>query len=87
MNVTITGVEGQIRWSYHSAAVLRAWTVVSTDTARTLTASVVSQDTYRVSQRPLVFVAPHAKGEWHWPVEELQIQDGALTACLGPQKA
>jgi len=86
MNLTITGVEGQIRWAYHSAAVLRAWTVVSSDATRTLTASIVSQDTFRVSQRPLVFVAPHAKGSWTWPIEELQIQDGVLSARLGPQK-
>lgn len=86
MPLTVTGVEGSLRWGYHQAAVLRAWKICREESGVTLTATVVSQDAFRVSQRPLVFVATHAKGAWTWPIEMLQIQDGALTAHLGPQK-
>jgi len=83
----ISGVDGSLCWGYHQAASLHAWTITRDDDGRLLTATVVSQDAFRVSQRPLAFVATHQRGRWMWPVKELQIQDGALTARLGPQKA
>ena len=85
MALTVAGVEGELRWSYHRAAVLGAWSIVRDPAGRVLTAIVVSQDTYRVSQRPLVFVAPHGTHAWTWPIETLQLSDGTLTARLGPQ--
>jgi len=26
-------------------------------------------DAFKLTQRPLKFVAPHAKGEWVWPID------------------
>jgi hypothetical protein len=83
-NVTVRGINGAIKWSYHSAAVFNAWTVTRAGAEWTLAGTLVSSDAYRVSQRPLRFVAPHADGQWVWPIEELQIEGASLTAKLGP---
>jgi len=84
--VTIGGVTGSLRWGYHEAAVLASWTLTNTTEGWTLTATVVSVDAFRVSQHPLVFLAPHASGAWRWPVKELQIMGATLTASLGPKE-
>lgn len=83
--MTVTGVRAELRWVYHVAGTLGAWTVSQDeDKALRLTAQVVNVDADRVAQRPLAFVVSHAKGVWRWPVTELQIADGALAARLGP---
>lgn len=84
--MTARGVDGSLRWGYQAAAVLRAWTLTKVDAGWTLTATVVSTDAFRVAQRPLVFVAPHATGAWRWPIGELQIVGASLTATLGPKE-
>ncbi len=87
MPVQISGVVASLCWGYAQAATLRAWTVVTTDDGGwRLTAAVDQAHTFRVAQRPLVFEAPHATGAWRWPVIELQLQAGALTATLGPRE-
>ncbi len=85
-NVTITGVEASLRWSYATAATLRAWTVTKTPTGWSLTATVTQIDHYKASQRPLTVVAPHEKGSFRWPVMELQVTGDTLTATLGPRE-
>lgn len=72
-----------LRWGYAQAAVLGRWSVSGADGQLRLTAEIVRTDTMRVAQRPLVFEAPHAKGAWRWPVLELQMAEGSLTAILG----
>jgi len=83
-HVTDRGINGAIKWSYHDAAVFAAWTVTRAGAEWTLAGTLKSSDDFRVSQRPLKFVAPHADGVWTWPVEELQITGASLTAKLGP---
>jgi hypothetical protein len=84
------GPHGLLKWGYLSAATLGPWTLTAEtagDTVRhSLSATVRSQDAYAVSQQPLAFVVPRPSGVWRWPVESLQIVDGALTAALGPQE-
>lgn len=83
----ITGVTASLRWGYTSAAALGAWTLTKREDGRwSLKAAIVSLDTFRVAQRPLVFEAPHAKGAWRWPVLELQAAKASLTATLGPHE-
>lgn len=80
----LTGVEASLRLGYASAATLGAWSVVKQDDGSwSVTATVISADTFRVTQRPLVFEARHAKGAWRWPVLELQIATTSLRATLG----
>jgi len=84
--MAVSGVKGSLKWSYHEAGVLGAWTVTTVEGVRTLSAALVSSDAFRVSQRPLRFVATHATGAWTWPIEQLQIQGASLTAVLGPRE-
>lgn len=85
--VTVRGVTARLTWGYHVAATLGAWTVTqSTEGKWMLTAIVVSTDTFRVAQRPLVFEVPTDKGVWRWPIVALQITGASLTATLGPKE-
>lgn len=88
-SITIKGVEGSVYWHYQPAGSFRGWSVTRTSPADygTLTATVVNVDTYRVSQRPLVFVVQHEHGSWRWPIETLQIEGDTLTARLGPKES
>jgi len=82
----MAGAEGSLMWGYHVAATVRDWTVASDGAQRSLSAAIVRLDDFRLSQRPLMFVAPHRGGAWSWPVLELQAGDATLTARLGPRK-
>lgn len=86
MPVTVRGVNASLRWGYAQAAALRDYTVVREDEHKqwSVSATVVSSDAFRIAQRPLAFIAPHAKGVWRWPIQELQISGDSLTASLGP---
>jgi hypothetical protein len=81
---TIKGVVGQIMWGYYPAASINGYTVVRNGTAWSLRATVVMSDAFKMTQKPLIFIAPHQHGRWSWPIKSVQIQNGALTAELGP---
>lgn len=86
----ITGVVGQIKWSYYTAAAINGYTVRrrSKDGQWSLTATMVLADAFKLRQRPLMFVAPHEKGEWRWPIETLEVGEQLgphqVRATLGP---
>lgn len=81
----IRGVIGQVKWSYYVAAGIHGYTVQRDQAgAWSLRGSVVVSDAFKLSQRPLFFVAPHAKGEWRWPLQSSELVAGVLTARLGP---
>jgi hypothetical protein len=84
----IRGVVGQITWSYYVAAAIHGYTVRQHKQtgASSLVGTVVSADTFRLTQAPLQFVAPHAKGEWRWNISTLKITDGTVHATLTPIK-
>jgi hypothetical protein len=87
------GAVGHLRWAYYAAAVLEGYTVDKTDQVWTLEAHVMQRDAFKLTQRPLVFVAPYrtraADGspraaEWRWPVLSFTISPtGHLVARLG----
>lgn len=82
-SVTIRGPVGEMRWGYRPAASLSNWTVRSDGPRCTLTATVVSQDAYAVTQQPLTFRVPRETGpDWIWSIESLQMVGSALTASL-----
>ncbi len=84
-SVTLEGMSASIRWGYHLAGELGPFTVTrDADGAWSVSGTVLKSDAYRVSQCPLVFVAPHQDGSWRWPITSLQIVDGTLTASLSP---
>lgn len=79
-NVTnVKGAAAELRWGYAVAATLGAWTVAGMPGAWMFTATVLSQDDFRVSQRPLAVVTPNG---WRWPVKTLQIAGGSVHASL-----
>lgn len=82
----IRGPSGELRWGYHTAGTIGPWMITREAGALQLTATVTEMNAFRISQRPLAFVVPHSQGVWRWPMLELQIQDGALTARLGPME-
>lgn len=86
MAFTVTGGAGALHWGYHPAASVRAWTVTRDADGWALSATLSTSDTFRLSQRPLVFEASHVHGAWRWPIRELQITGATLTARLGPQE-
>lgn len=78
-----TGPAGELKWGYYPAATLASWTI-SGGESLTLTAKIVSQDTFRVSQQPLTF-QPIGRS-WRWAVQSLQIVGDSVTAALAPQE-
>jgi len=91
----LTGVVGKIDWSYYAAAAINGYQV-SRDASGTWTlqATVVTANSFNLTQRPLVFVAPYDKGEWRWWIQTLRFPDGrdyppdrapfVITATLDP---
>lgn len=81
---TLRGVVGQVKHSYLTAAVLRDYLVTRDPSgAWTLTATVVHRNPFLLTQTPLVFVAPHKRGAWRWPVTSIAVTEGRLQAWLG----
>ena len=83
--LTLTGKSAVVQWGYAAAATIGPWAITVLPDGGTLTATVVSADTFKVSQQPLTFVVTRQPGHcWRWPITMLQIADGSLTATLGP---
>ena len=83
--MTLTGSAAVVRWGYAPAATVGPWTITAIPDGGSLTATVVSADTFAVSQRPLVFVVTRSSGQGSkWPITTLQIEGPSLTATLGP---
>lgn len=81
---TVTGSAADLFWGYRPAGRLGAWSVAGAPGAWVLTATLLSADAFTLAQRPLTFVATHAKGHWRWPIASLDRHDnGTLTATLG----
>lgn len=82
----LAGVVGSIKWHHYPAAAINGYHVAPLNKARTewsLTATVVLSDAFKMAQRPLTFVAKHAKGEWEFPIVSMTRTEYRLTARLG----
>lgn len=84
----VRGALGSVRYGYLQAAQVTDWTITRDPDSKALrlAATVASRDAFRLSQRPLAFVATHAKGAWRWPIVELQDEGASLRATLGPKE-
>ena len=82
----LRGTVGAIKWHDYNAAAINGYEVTRTPTGSyALVGTVVLKDAFKLSQRPLLFVAPHKDGSWRWPLIDFTIHDsGRLTARLGP---
>jgi hypothetical protein len=86
---TVRGAVAYVEWGYHRAATVADWTLTRMEAGSgwTLAGTVRETDALRLAQRPLVFVAPHARGRWRWPiVDALEIRGASCTATLGPKE-
>ena len=84
-NLTLVGNEARISWSWHTAAVLRKWSVHKNDKNEwTLSASIDRADSFQLKQRPLFFNAPRRGGFLTWPVMAVTFGRDTLSARLGP---
>lgn len=89
MGGALTGVVGRLDWGYFAAGAINGYTAQrQPDGTWVLRGTLVTCDAFKIRQRPLIFVAPHARGEWRWPVQTLDVGEGAgpraLRATLGP---
>lgn len=81
--LAIRGAAAVLKWGYTTAASLGAWSVAGTPGSWTFTATVISKDDFRLSQRPLEVVTPNG---WHWTILTLQIAGPTLTASIAPSE-
>jgi len=83
---SLRGVVGRIVHHYQIAAELTGYVVTPAGQGWTLAAVLESPETtdaYLLAQTPLVFIAPHKRGAWRWPIESITVGDGNLRAKLG----
>jgi hypothetical protein len=78
----IKGVVGKVRWAYYDAAAINGYTVTRSGHDWTLRGTVVLSDAFKMTQRPLTFVAPHEQGEWCWDILSHELSNGILVAKL-----
>ena len=85
--LAIHGPSGAVKWHWHQAASLGPWTLQGVGDSYVLTASIVSSDTYRVSQHPLVFEHVLNGRPMRWGIlpDTLQVAGETLSASLSPE--
>jgi len=82
----LRGTVAAVKWHYYTAAAINGYTVERTERSLSLVATVVMKDAFKLSQRPLVFEAPHKTGTWKWPIVSYTLaESGRFTATLGPE--
>jgi hypothetical protein len=81
----LSGKVGKISWGYYAAADVHGYTVLRTkDTKQwSMTGVVGACNKFNLTQRPLVFIAPHQKGHWEWPIRSITVEHGVISAQLG----
>jgi hypothetical protein len=80
----ISGVNGEIRWSYFTAARIQGYTLARKQQQWRLVANVVERDAFKLAQRPLIFTAPTQRATWRWPIVHYTLTAaGRLEAELG----
>ena len=87
MPAGMTGVVASIRWAYYTAAAVNGYAVTRDPVTKawSVTGTIVLADAFKLSQRPLAFVAPHQGGAWTWPIlDPVPRVAGPFTARLGP---
>lgn len=84
--IHLTGVRARIEYGYMVAAVVADYTLSGNRDDLTVTGRLVDPHGFRLQQRPLRFVAPHARGAWTWPIDTLTITATRITARLGARE-
>jgi len=82
----ITGVVASIRWADYTAAAVNGYTATRDPVTKawSVTGLLVIADAFKLTQRPLRFVAPFTGGEWTWPIlDPVPCVAGPFRARLG----
>jgi hypothetical protein len=88
----IRGRDGQIRWAYYVAAGVEGWTLLQHPAPAlrrpkwTLSARIVGSDSFKMAQRPLLFVTVVREKRWLFQIEQFRIEGDRMTATLGPRE-
>ena len=81
--ITIKGEGAEVRWSYHKAATLGAWTL----SGDKLTATIASSDPFKLAQTPLTFVVRWPQGHtWNYWLHEATTHGSSFTATVVHQE-
>jgi hypothetical protein len=84
---TIRGAVARVEWGYFIAAAIEGYVITRAGKGPSskwrARATVITHDAFKLSQRPLMFVAPTKHGEWRWPVLTITVTAGRLVADLG----
>jgi len=83
---TIRGRAAAIKWAYFDAAAVEGYTVTQTAGAWRVTGALVPGrvDAFKLTRRPLFFVAPFKGGAWRWEILDYTTNGSTLSATLGP---
>lgn len=87
--VVLRGGRASITWAYHTAAVLRTWTLRRGEDRKSwiLNAGIDRADPFQLKQSPLLFTAPRKGriGLFCFPVKSVNVVGReSLSAVLGP---
>lgn len=78
------GASGVVRWGYHTAARLGAWTIGEQGTHVRAVLTEVNETA--IGQSPLWFEVPVAGSTWRWPIRDLAIAGTTVTLTVGPRE-
>jgi len=88
----IRGTTATINWAYYIAAGVEGWTLLMHPPRRgvkptwALSARIVGADTFKMAQRPLLFVTIVREKRWLFPIEDFRVVGDRMTATLGPRE-
>ena len=78
-SITLRGTSGDIRYVYHRAAVVGAWTIESGH----LRATLLSHDAFHLSQQPLSFTVYRPHGvTWTWRLADVSVTGTELHGTI-----
>ena len=83
----IRGRVAAIKWGYFDAAAVEGYSVTKDADGWKVHGALIPGrvDAFKLSQRPLYFVAPFKGGAWRWDIRRLTTLDGGqFSATLGP---
>jgi hypothetical protein len=78
--LTVSGVSGQVRWGYLTAAVFGAWHFDGEGARGTITTSqLLDAHEMYLTQIPLVVAVAMGRATWRWKVESLTRSGNTLS--------
>ena len=92
MGLALRGEAAEVRWSYHVAAHLGAWTLTvdrangTTPRRREFRARVQTVQPWAIRQRPLMLVVARPGQAWAWPILRCTVDDEIFVAELGAKE-